>query len=119
MPTSSRGVSRSCRRGGRAGRAGFDTRGYVLVQAPEHEIENPVTGERLRTIAMSTVSRSRAWWAREATETVVLAAPESGVVPVTDVVAAGDTVTVAGRSHLVVQAATSTNAARFAAIQLN
>lgn len=33
-------------------------------------------------------------------------------------VAAGDTVTVAGKSHLVVQAATSTNAARFAAIQL-
>lgn len=33
-------------------------------------------------------------------------------------VAAGDTVTVGGKSHLVVQAATSTNAARFAAIQL-
>ena len=25
---------------GRAGRAGFDTTGYVVVQAPEHEIEN-------------------------------------------------------------------------------
>lgn len=34
-------------------------------------------------------------------------------------VAAGDTLTVGGKSHLVVQAATSTNAARFAAIQLN
>lgn len=34
-------------------------------------------------------------------------------------VAAGDTVTVGETSHLVVQAATSTNAARFAAIQLN
>lgn len=33
-------------------------------------------------------------------------------------VAAGDAVTVGGTSHLVVQAATSTNAARFAAIQL-
>lgn len=33
-------------------------------------------------------------------------------------VAAGDTVTVGGKPHLVVQAATSTNAARFAAIQL-
>ncbi|RAE30809.1 hypothetical protein DN524_32340, partial [Burkholderia multivorans] len=25
---------------GRAGRAGFDTRGYVVAQAPEHVIEN-------------------------------------------------------------------------------
>ena len=25
---------------GRAGRAGFDAIGYVVVQAPEHEIEN-------------------------------------------------------------------------------
>lgn len=34
-------------------------------------------------------------------------------------IAAGDTVTVAGQTHLVVQQATSTNAARYAAIHLN
>lgn len=41
----------------------------------------------------------------------VFAVPGNGV-------AAGDTVTVAGKAHLVVQQATSTNAARYAAIQL-
>ncbi len=31
---------------GRAGRKGFDTRGYVVVQAPEHVIENIKLGEK-------------------------------------------------------------------------
>ena len=60
----------------------------LRVLAAAGSLTDPVTGERLHTIAMSTVSRSRAWWAREATETVVLPDPEGGVLPVTDVVAA-------------------------------
>jgi acetyl/propionyl-CoA carboxylase alpha subunit/acetyl-CoA carboxylase carboxyltransferase component len=57
------------------------------VLATAGSLTDPDSGERLRTIAVSTVSRTRAWWAREASETVVLDLPEDGVVPVADLVA--------------------------------
>ncbi len=60
----------------------------LRVIAAAGSLTSAETGERLRTIAVSTVSRTRAWWAREATETVALPNPEDGLVPVTDVVAA-------------------------------
>ena len=58
------------------------------VLAAAGALTDPGSGERLRTISVSTVSRTRAWWAREASETVVLDLPEDGVVPVADLVAA-------------------------------
>ena len=52
---------------GRAGRAGYDTAGTVVVQAPEHEIENPSSSPRSATTRRSAASwcaarsRPRAW----------------------------------------------------------
>ena len=45
---------------GRAGRAGYDTAGTVVVQAPEHDVEN----ERLRLRPGTTRRSSRSWCAR-------------------------------------------------------
>ncbi|GAA4397759.1 biotin carboxylase N-terminal domain-containing protein [Fodinibacter luteus] len=42
---------------------------------------DPATGEPLRTVAVSTVPRSAAWWAREAGETLVVDTHEGDVVP--------------------------------------
>ncbi len=60
----------------------------VRVLSAAGELIDPVTGERLRTIAVSTVPRAGAWWAREASETLVIEAPPGGVVEVPDLVAA-------------------------------
>ncbi|HEY5137334.1 MAG TPA: carboxyl transferase domain-containing protein [Candidatus Nanopelagicales bacterium] len=60
----------------------------VRVLSAAGELTDPVTGERLRTIAVSTVPRARAWWAREASETLVIEATQGGVVEVPDLVAA-------------------------------
>jgi acetyl/propionyl-CoA carboxylase alpha subunit/acetyl-CoA carboxylase carboxyltransferase component len=50
-------------------------------------LTDPASGDPVRTVAVSTVPRARAWWAREAGETLVLDVPEDGVVPVPDLVA--------------------------------
>ena len=60
----------------------------VRVLSAAGELIDPVTGERLRTIAVSTVPRAGAWWAREASETLAIDAPPGGVVEVPDLVAA-------------------------------
>ena len=60
----------------------------VRVLSAAGELTDPVTGERLRTIAVSTVPRAGAWWAREASETLVIEAPPGGVVDAPDLVAA-------------------------------
>ena len=60
----------------------------VRVLAAAGALSDPASGERLRTIAVSTVPRARAWWAREASETVVVEADEGVAVPVPDLVAA-------------------------------
>ncbi len=60
----------------------------LRLLAAAGSLSDPDSGERLRTLAVSTVPRELAWWAREATETVVLPSPEDGVLPVADVVAA-------------------------------
>ena len=60
----------------------------VRVLSAAGELIDPVTGERLRTIAVSTVPRAGAWWAREASETLVIDVPPAGVVEVPDLVAA-------------------------------
>jgi acetyl/propionyl-CoA carboxylase alpha subunit/acetyl-CoA carboxylase carboxyltransferase component len=59
----------------------------VRVLATAGALPDPATGERLRTIAVSTVPRARAWWAREASETLAVEASADGVVPVPDLVA--------------------------------
>ncbi len=51
-------------------------------------LTDPDSGERLRTLSVSTVSRELAWWAREATETVVLPSTDDGMLPAAEVVAA-------------------------------
>ncbi len=60
----------------------------LRVLATAGSLLDPDGGERLRTISVSTVSRARAWWAREAGETLALTLPEDGDVPVADLVAA-------------------------------
>ncbi|MGV9189572.1 DEAD/DEAH box helicase [Arcanobacterium canis] len=67
---------------GRAGRAGFDTMGFVVVQAPEHEIEN---ARRLRKagddpIKIKRVQKVKApeglSWSQKTFERIIEAAPE-------------------------------------------
>ncbi|MBK6763984.1 MAG: DUF3516 domain-containing protein [Micrococcales bacterium] len=68
---------------GRAGRPGFDTRGYVVVQAPEHEIEN----ERLlaragddpkkrRRVVRKKAPEGVPTWNRSTFDRLVVAEPE-------------------------------------------
>ena len=60
----------------------------LRLLAAAGSLTDPESGERLRTLAVSTVSRELAWWAREATETVVLPSSPDGLLPAADVVAA-------------------------------
>ena len=62
---------------GRAGRAGFDTAGYVVVQAPEHVIEN----ERAKAkAAAKNEAMSEAKRAKRASKAHLKKAPEGAVV---------------------------------------
>jgi superfamily II RNA helicase len=75
---------------GRAGRAGYDTAGTVVVQAPEHDIENAKIMERARTkfgddekkITQSTRGKRKkppqgfVAWSRKTFEQLVAASPE-------------------------------------------
>ena len=69
---------------GRAGRAGFDTRGYVLVQAPEHVIENAKAlakagddERKRRKIVRKKAPEGRVNWTDKTFERLRDAAPET------------------------------------------
>ena len=69
---------------GRAGRAGFDTRGYVIVQAPEHVIENAralaKAGDdprKRRRIVRKQAPEGRVNWTDKTFERLRDAAPET------------------------------------------
>lgn len=69
---------------GRAGRAGFDTVGYVVVQAPEHEIENarrlrkagddPVKIKRVQKVK---APEGRLAWSAKTFDSIIAAQPET------------------------------------------
>ena len=69
---------------GRAGRAGFDTRGYVIVQAPEHVIENAKAlakagddERKRRKIVRKKAPEGRVNWTDKTFERLRDAAPET------------------------------------------
>ncbi|MDU0348549.1 DEAD/DEAH box helicase [Actinomyces sp. MRS3W] len=69
---------------GRAGRAGFDTRGYVIVQAPEHVIENARAlakagddARKRRKIVRKQAPEGRVNWTDKTFERLRDAAPET------------------------------------------
>lgn len=71
---------------GRAGRAGFDTEGFVLVQAPEWEIENAVAlaraaddPKKLAKITKKKAPEGRTSWNEATFERLVAASPETMV----------------------------------------
>jgi hypothetical protein len=68
---------------GRAGRAGFDTSGLVVVQAPEHVIENARAAEKaagdpkkLRKLARASAPKGWVAWDEAVFERLVASAPE-------------------------------------------
>jgi superfamily II RNA helicase len=68
---------------GRAGRAGFDTMGWVVVQAPEHEVENArrvrKAGDdpaKLRRVQRKKPPEGAVTWSRATFERLVAAEPE-------------------------------------------
>ena len=69
---------------GRAGRSGFDTEGDVIVQAPEHEIENAKLRQKagndpkkLRKIKLKKPREGTVTWNEQAFHRLVEAAPET------------------------------------------
>ncbi|MGO1623068.1 DEAD/DEAH box helicase [Flaviflexus sp.] len=66
---------------GRAGRAGFDTTGEVVVQAPEHEIENAKAeakaAERKKKFQKKKPPEGQVNWTRSTFERLISAAPET------------------------------------------
>lgn len=68
---------------GRAGRAGFDTMGTVIVEAPEHEIENYKLRKRagqdekkLKKLRKAKVKKGEVTWSDETFDKLTTAAPE-------------------------------------------
>ncbi|MDX1389717.1 MAG: DUF3516 domain-containing protein, partial [Acidobacteriota bacterium] len=65
---------------GRAGRKGFDDRGFVVAQAPEHEIENRRLDAKAKTgkkvVRRKPPQRNFAHWDRKTFERLVAAPPE-------------------------------------------
>ena len=68
---------------GRAGRAGYDTAGTVVVQAPEHEIENAAAvakagddPKKLRKIVRKKAPQGFVNWGEPSFERLVAAEPE-------------------------------------------
>ncbi|WP_211331515.1 DEAD/DEAH box helicase [Flaviflexus salsibiostraticola] len=66
---------------GRAGRAGFDTTGEVVVQAPEHEIENAKAeakaAERKKKAQKKKPPEGQVNWTRSTFERLIAAQPET------------------------------------------
>jgi superfamily II RNA helicase len=69
--------------GGRAGRKGFDDRGYVWVQAPEHVVENQRLGEKAaasggkkKVVKKKQPERGYAHWTQETFDRLVGGEPE-------------------------------------------
>ncbi|MDO4503073.1 MAG: DUF3516 domain-containing protein [Coriobacteriia bacterium] len=69
---------------GRAGRSGFDTEGEVIVQAPEHEIENAKLRQKagndpkkLKKIKLKKPREGSVTWNQQAFDRVVAAVPET------------------------------------------
>lgn len=69
---------------GRAGRAGFDTIGYVVVQAPEHEIENARRvkkagddPEKLKRVQRVKPEEGTVSWSQKTFEHLIEAEPET------------------------------------------
>ncbi|MDO8187484.1 DUF3516 domain-containing protein [Conexibacter sp. JD483] len=69
---------------GRAGRAGFDTSGYVVVQAPEHTIENERAAQKagddpkkLKKLQKKRAPEGYVGWTEETYDKLRNAAPES------------------------------------------
>lgn len=69
---------------GRAGRAGFDTVGYVVVQAPEHEIENArrlrKAGDdpaKIKRVQKVKAPEGRMTWSEKTFESIIAAQPET------------------------------------------
>jgi len=69
---------------GRAGRAGYDTAGLVVVQAPEHEIENLQTEQKAgddpkkkRKLVKKQAPQGFVGWSEQTFETLVAAQPEA------------------------------------------
>jgi superfamily II RNA helicase len=65
---------------GRAGRKGFDERGFVVAQAPEHEIENLRLGEKAKegkkVVKRKPPEHNFANWDRRTYERLIAAPPE-------------------------------------------
>lgn len=68
---------------GRAGRAGYDTEGTVVVQAPEHEIENYRMRERagsdpkkIKKLRKKAAPEGRATWGQKTFDRLTVAEPE-------------------------------------------
>ncbi|MDO4908433.1 MAG: DUF3516 domain-containing protein [Corynebacterium sp.] len=68
---------------GRAGRAGFDTKGTVVIEAPEHEIENFRLRKRagqdekkLKKLRMKAAPKGRPTWTEKTYERLIEAEPE-------------------------------------------
>ena len=68
---------------GRAGRAGYDTQGTVVVQAPEHEVENFRLRQRagsdpakLKKLRKKAAPEGRATWSEKTFERLTTAEPE-------------------------------------------
>ncbi|RSZ61685.1 DUF3516 domain-containing protein [Corynebacterium hylobatis] len=68
---------------GRAGRAGYDTEGTVVVEAPEHEIENWRLRERagtdpkkLKKLRLKSVREGEVTWSEKTYERLTVAEPE-------------------------------------------
>lgn len=68
---------------GRAGRAGFDTEGFVVIEAPEHEIENyrlrqkaGSDPKKLKKLRKKAAPEGRATWAQSTYERLISAEPE-------------------------------------------
>lgn len=68
---------------GRAGRAGFDTKGTVIVEAPEHEIENYKLRKRagqdekkLKKLRKAKVKKGEVTWSDDTFEKLTTSSPE-------------------------------------------